>query len=120
MSAKSVPPRNSRPATHRAKTGISDIFAVAAGFALIAIIGWVAYRTQIVGEPVEKVIPFLVYREPAPADSPGGTPAPEGSPSGDVAPAAVNDPVAKPAAHPDDPATDNTYFGRRVSPASRH
>jgi len=118
MSADMNPPRKPRAltpvTTHRAGTNPIDLAVIAAGVALCAGIGYVAWRTQVRGEKIEAVLPFLSNAPAAPARAPasGADSAPDlpeihrdAPADGANAPAKQGDPAEN------DP--DNTYFGRR-------
>ena len=99
------------------KLSAVDVLALFAGLALLAGIGYVAYRTQVVGERVEAVLPFLFSKEDPSAN-------PEAHPdSTDAAPETGGAPkpkrVAPAGTQPDAADSDNTYFGRRQHSPSR-
>lgn len=124
MSAKPAPRPAQRPAPTRAfsrpassaHTGrsVGDALLVVAGFSILIGIVYVGYRTQVSGEPIEAVLPFLAGRDApagrdaAPAESTDGLPEPAHTP--------VRKPVrapGAPAAPAEDSDPDNTFFGRR-------
>lgn len=78
MSAKPVPRpvKKPRPAgaaprpSHAGKTGLSDLVAIAAGVVLLIVVGYVGYRTQVKGESLEAVLPFLAPQKAGPAGTP--------------------------------------------------
>lgn len=98
-------------ASSEAGPGSLDIIAIVAGVALCAAVGYVGYRTQVRGEKIEQVLPFLAADR---SSDKLGKPShntvddiPETHPD-DVRRTRPGDTGDKAA---DDP--DNTYFGRR-------
>jgi hypothetical protein len=128
MSAKPpVRPAPVRPAPVRtaganvvpAKRKLSavDVLALFAGLVLLAGIGYVAYRTQVVGDRVEAVLPFLFEK----TDSEANPDAHPDSAGATLEPGRASTPKrVAPAGTPTDPSDpDNTYFGRRQHSPSR-
>lgn len=96
---------------HRGQS-VGDALLIVAGCFIFIGVGYVAYRTQVVGEPIEKVIPFLGANRELAANP--NTPAgPAKTTSGPVTPAGK--PAQADKTTPADGADpDNTYFGRRT------
>lgn len=134
MSAEPTPsrkPRAVRPvAHHAARTSPADLVVIVAGVALCCCVAYVAWRTQIRGEKLETVLPFLASA-PAPKRVPVSPAAPSpvdslptvrATPRGgafEPLPPPGTSPAHKPGdgVSPDgDP--DNTYFGRREHPTA--
>lgn len=120
MSAKSA----SRPAPTRAAAlrpvsrhfgqTVGDVLLIVVGLLILVGIGYVGYRTQVRGEALEKVLPFLAVNK-NPASDPAANPV--GEPEGTTKPAAKPRPATKPDPAEADP--DNTLFGRRTHPSSK-
>ncbi len=101
-----------RPAAPRVQVGTvaakraSDMKMILAGMLLLALLGYVGYRTQVRGETLAEIIPFLGTKQTeAPTDTPND-PAKSTYKPGTLKP-------AKPAEE------ENTLFGRRhAAPAN--
>ncbi len=110
---RTAPPRAARFVRPKAGQSAGEVIFVIVGLIILIGIAYVAYRTQVLGEPLDKVVPFLMEKKNSTDDAamhpessdalpePGHAAPNSGIGQGDpAAPAGGSDPR-------------NTLFGRR-------